>query len=133
METGARKAEISENKGWVEAVRYSPNGTMFAVAGWDGVVNLWGATTGSRVRILHGPGGGILALAFTPDGQRLVAGTELGLLQVWDVATGSVLSTISGARRQHPRDRVLSRRQVDGDRQPRLDDQDLEFAMMYRA
>ena len=58
-------------------------------------MNLWGATTGSRVRILQGPGGGILALAFTPDGHRVVGGTELGELQIWDVSTGSVLNTIA--------------------------------------
>jgi WD40 repeat protein len=80
---------------YIEAVRYSPNGTLIAVAGWDGVVDVWGTTTGSRVRILQGPGGGILALAFTLDSHRLVAGTELGQLQVWDVATASVLNTMS--------------------------------------
>jgi hypothetical protein len=41
-------------------------------------------------------------------------------------SSGSASSThCAGTRRQHSRDRVLSGRQVDGDRQPRSDDHDL--------
>ena len=40
--TGERKGEYLRNEGPVEVVRYSPNGTLFAVAGWDGVVNTLG-------------------------------------------------------------------------------------------
>ena len=43
VNTSAQKAELHEPEGSVEVVRYSPNGTLFAVAGWDGVVNLCGA------------------------------------------------------------------------------------------
>jgi WD40 repeat protein len=95
VETEVSKGEFGDKKGWIEVVRYSPNGTLFAVAHWDGDVDVWGTTTGSKIRILHGPGGGILALAFTPDSHRVVTGDELGQLQVWDVATGSVLNTIT--------------------------------------
>ena len=126
--TGDRIGEFLKNNGPVEVVRGSPNGTIFAVAGWDGVVNLWGTTTGSRLRVLPGPGGGILSLAFTPDSHRVVAGTELGQLQVWDVASGSVLNT-SAAHDGNVRDRVLAGREIDGDRRPRSDDPDLGFAL----
>ena len=107
VETGQRKAEFRENTGWVEVVRYSPNGMLFAIAGWDGTVHLFGASNGSRIRILSGPGGGILTLAFTPDSDRLVGGTELGELRVWDVATGSVLRTIERTTTTFARSRSL--------------------------
>ena len=40
VKTGVFKTDFRENKLPVEAVRFSPNGTLFAVAGWDGTVNL---------------------------------------------------------------------------------------------
>jgi WD40 repeat protein len=66
---------------------------MFAVAGWDGVVNLWGASQGRESESCTGPAGRSSPWPLTPDSQRLVAGNELGRLQVWNVATGDVLST----------------------------------------
>ena len=125
VDTGDQKGEIREYLGSVEVVRYSPNGTLFAVAGWDGSVQLRGSTTGSLVRTLQGQGGGLLSMAFTPDSNALGRRKR----DRRDPSLGRRVrrraSYNPSARRRRPRNRLLPRWQVDGDRRPRLDRQDL--------
>ena len=90
----AERHRIPVQQSAIEAVRCSPTGTMLAVAGWEGFVDLLGTTTWAQVRKLPGPGGAIFALAFAPGRWRLVGGTEVGLIQVWDLETGDVVRTI---------------------------------------
>lgn len=78
-------------------MRYSPVGTLFAVASWDRIINIWRVPTGAKLTVLGGPGGGILALGFSPDGKTLLAGTDTGLHARWDVATW----THEGAMKAH--------------------------------
>ena len=94
VETGQLKGNIPGNKASIEVVRYSPDGTIFAVAGWDWIVDIWDVATGRKLNVLRSPGGGILALGFSPDGKYLLAGTEKGLLRMWDVRTWRVMGTI---------------------------------------
>lgn len=96
----------------VKAAALSPDG-RFALSGgcgWlageciRGAVNLWDATTGKKLRVLHGIGGGVHAAAFSPDGRfALAAGCEkpgkfcgAGVLKMWDVAAGKELRSFTG-------------------------------------
>jgi WD40 repeat protein len=90
-----RKRNVPGNKHAIEAVRFSPDGKLYATAGWDGIVNVWDSATGAHLNALGGTSGwGILALAFTPDSKYLLAGTEIGALQLWDMTSANVLDTI---------------------------------------
>jgi WD40 repeat protein len=90
--------------GNVTAVRYHPEGLLFASGGQDGAIVLWDAETHQPV---SGPWlghrGSVLNLAFSPDGTLLVS-SSCGLLLpigncgsgqviVWDVATGEQVAT----------------------------------------
>ncbi len=59
-------------------VRFSPDGTRLAVAGYEGTVQLWDPLTGQDILTLRGPVGQITEseandtdIAFSPDGTRL--------------------------------------------------------------
>lgn len=81
---------------------FSPDGKLFAVAGWDGMVYVWGTATETTIRELGGPKGGILALAFTPDGKYLLDGSDPGLLQLWEVAEWQELGRVLAHKSQVP-------------------------------
>jgi WD40 repeat protein len=74
------------------AVRFSPDGTTVAAAGYESgpgnPVYLFDLARGEEVGRLPGhPTGGIRRLAFTPDGKQLVSGGFDGYLRVWDLAS----------------------------------------------
>lgn len=78
-----------------EAVATSPVANLVATGGYDGVVVLRDATTGTFVRSMPS-GGAIISLAFAPDGATLASGSWDRTLRLFDVATGALLHTLPG-------------------------------------
>lgn len=78
----------------LEALAFSPEGTLLASAGWDGVVRLYEAGTGEpqATARLEEP---LTAVAFHPEGRYLVAGSVGGRLTVLSVPE---LAYVSEAR-----------------------------------
>ena len=72
--------------GAVDQVRFSPNGAFVATSGADGLVMLWDAASGKRLRQIRGHVHPPVALAFSQDSKALITGAES--VRVWDVATG---------------------------------------------
>jgi WD40 repeat protein len=70
----------------VRVVRFSPDGSLLASAGDDGIVNLWQSETQERKTTLEvGQTGRIRTLDFSPDGRSLVAGTVAGQVLNWQL------------------------------------------------
>jgi WD40 repeat protein len=79
----------------VNAMQFSPGGTLLAAARGDGTVSFWDPRTGTALGSLVGHNGrehyrspgpaGARCLAFTHDGKTLISGGSDGTLLLWDV------------------------------------------------
>jgi WD40 repeat protein/serine/threonine protein kinase len=82
------RAELTGHTKGVERLTFSPDGSLLASAGGDGLLRLWAVRGHSVI-----PRGGITLdhfdvawdVAFNPDGSRLVVATEQGVIAQYDV------------------------------------------------
>lgn len=79
---------------FVQAVRYSPAGNLFASAGFDGKVFLYAGDTADLVGEVGVPAhkGGVYAVGWKPDGTQLLTASGDKTCRLWDVETRSLIS-----------------------------------------
>ncbi|HET7219714.1 MAG TPA: hypothetical protein VFJ02_16775, partial [Vicinamibacterales bacterium] len=77
-------------------VTYAPDGRYAAVAGWNGIVEIWDVSARRVATRISSPDPQNLNdLAFSPDGRWLAAAGGTSIL-VWDAATGKYLFRLEG-------------------------------------
>ena len=92
---GERKLPL-DLRNTVSPGRFSPDGSLFAVATEYGLVQVVGVDPLRRVTTLSGFVGGMHSTAFSPDGTRLAAGSGSSeAMMLWDVASFERLLTVS--------------------------------------
>jgi hypothetical protein len=91
--TVAQEFALGGHTGPVNALKFSPDGTLLATASDDTSVRLWNPADGSSVAVLEGHTAPVMALAFSPDGTRLASGSSDGQIILWDAATRAQIST----------------------------------------
>ncbi|MYB96557.1 WD40 repeat domain-containing protein [Candidatus Poribacteria bacterium] len=84
-----------------EKVCFSPDGSIFAVGGWNGAVRLWtvrlwDVATGTLRDIFNEDTPDVQVMRFSPDGSILAIGDKNEKIQLWDVATGTLHKTLPG-------------------------------------
>jgi WD40 repeat protein len=79
-------------------VAFSPDGRLFATAGYNGLMTVWDVRTLRPKPISRGYRNALHYVALSRDGRRLVAtGTSPhGLVKIWDVETGRDMATLPG-------------------------------------
>jgi WD40 repeat protein len=77
-----------------QAVGFSPDGRLWAVAGNDGVVRFEDAR-GTVIQTIDAHLGGVSSTVFSPDGTRLASSGYDNDMRIWDAKTGALLREIT--------------------------------------
>ncbi|MBI4510176.1 MAG: protein kinase [Deltaproteobacteria bacterium] len=83
-------------KGPQNFVSFSPDGSLVATAGEDGMARLWDARNGQLVHSLSGHEDQVHSIRFSRDGDQLVTASADGTARTWDVTRGELLRTLEG-------------------------------------
>ncbi|KAG0028134.1 WD40 repeat-like protein [Podila clonocystis] len=88
---------IKDHTRFVQEVKFSNDGDLFASVGSDGKIFLYDGKTGDKIKELstaeHGHSGTIFALSWSGDGKRLVTSSADQTSKIWDIETSSVVNT----------------------------------------
>jgi WD40 repeat protein len=81
-------------------VKFSPDGSKFAIGTWNWKVAIWNANQPGKPAIFDFDDvptyAAIDDIAFSPDGKRIAAATKCGTPRVWDIASGTKLLELHG-------------------------------------
>lgn len=92
------KFSINEHNGFVNCIRFSPDGNKFVTAGADGNIFIYDGKTGESIGQL-GEGkahkGGIYAVSWSPDSTQLISASGDKTVKLWDMATNTATITFN--------------------------------------
>jgi WD40 repeat protein len=80
----------------INAVAWSPDGTLVASAGQDGSITIRDAVSGKQVASLAAHAGGVSALTFSQRGEWLASAGADATVKLWDVASHRLDATFFG-------------------------------------
>jgi WD40 repeat protein/mono/diheme cytochrome c family protein len=78
------------------AVAFSPDGRLAAIASADKSVRIWDVEGGRDLRRCIGHTASVWSVAFSSDGTRILSGSKDGTVRLWDVETARELKRMEG-------------------------------------
>lgn len=92
-----RRAVFRGHEQDINAVAWSPDGSLLATASDDGTVRIWDAQEAADpVALTCRRGDRVYAVAWSPDGKRLAGGSRDRTVTVWDAETWAELGVLTG-------------------------------------
>jgi WD40 repeat protein len=89
--------ETKQHRWAATCMAVSPDGTLLATGGYDGVVRIWDPHTGKFVRALVGHESYVYGLSWSPDGQYLASGGAFDAsARIWNPKTGQLVRVLAG-------------------------------------
>nr|XP_061788708.1 WD repeat-containing protein 1-like isoform X2 [Nerophis lumbriciformis] len=92
------KFTLRDHTQFINCVRFSPDGSHFAMAGADGQIIVYDGGNGQRVSSLGGEKahrGGIYALSWSSDSSQLISASGDKTVKLWDVGAGTAVTTFN--------------------------------------
>lgn len=80
----------------VQAVTFSPDGTVIASAHVDHTIRLWDTAAGNHFRTLTGHTDAVSSIDFNENGNTMVSGSWDKTIRLWNTDTGELLKTLEG-------------------------------------
>ena len=90
-----RRLWQADQKGWVRALAYSPDGTRI-IATADRDIHLWDGDRHAVILTMTGHEADIKALAVSRDARWIASGSDDGTVRVWTASTGQAVATLRG-------------------------------------
>jgi WD40 repeat protein len=87
---------VAKDDSRLQALAFSPGGTLLATGSAGGSVTLWSAPRLGSKTELTGHLNQVRCLAFSPDGKLLASGGDDKTVRLWDVKTGRQVVTFRG-------------------------------------
>jgi WD40 repeat protein len=83
--------EFEVQSGPVQAISFSPDGSLVAVGGMGAEINVYRSDNGENVAALRGHQGGIYTISFHPDGAKLASAGFDGEVRIYDIKAQNLL------------------------------------------
>ena len=96
VETGECLKTMTDHKGLVYCVDFSPNNIVLASGSKDNTIKLWDIKRHLCTKTLTGHTDMVYAVAFNSDGGMLASGGRDNTLKLWNTDTGKCIKTLTG-------------------------------------
>ncbi len=86
----------SPDRGRVNCLAFSPNGSRIASGSNDYTIRLWDSTTGMELGCLRGHVDEVNSVAFSPDGSQIVSASSDDTVRIWNANTRQEVRRLLG-------------------------------------
>lgn len=125
------------HESWLRALNFSPDGSVFYSAGYEGRLLFWSATDASPtpIKAIKAHDGWIRWLSVSPNGKLLATGGNDNLVKLWDSESGEPVQTFSAHQAHvystfcHPDGKTL----LSGDLMGKIHQWDIESGKLTRT
>lgn len=88
--------QLTDARGWVRAISFSPDGQFIAACGEDHSIYIWDRTTGQVTHSYRGHHGWVWSLAWSPDGRYVASGGDDHTIRIWHHDQSTPFAILTG-------------------------------------